>query len=895
MAATAPRSLVQDVSQPSGDGVVQNAKGRTALGFVQTYNTLNPNAPFRFKSGADYLAFKKANIQNLAGPIYSKMIMTIYPTATDNLVVLPFTFNEDQFVYVDWGDGSPINRYAGPPSHMYATQTIYTITITGTANSYGIGNVPTPGPDPTLGWYNTISIDAWLPTLTSLSGALAWQGANLSSVPATLPPSVSDLSYMFFQSTLSPNDAFTATVYWDVSNVVNMNAMFYGANLFNQPLSAWNLSRVTNMDNMFENTLMQQDLSSWALPRIVSAQNIFAKPTSVRWQMISEWYPDFQLYNPALAAVPDEYYTGTLATAPPGPPPAIGGTLRFIFVLPAADTITLALTGGSLPTIYWGDGIDPDNLLEHTYAAAGTYVVTATGGTPTGFTGITKSDGSPVALLAVASWFNSLTDLTTLFTGQPYNFTVPKYLPSSATVLFQMFSGATAFNQPINSWNTTNVSSMKLMFSTATAFNQPIHSWNTANVTTMNGMFQAARSFNQPLNSWNTGAVTNMSDMFIDATSFNQSLSSWNTAAVTTMAGMFQGATSFNGDISSWNTAAATTMAGMFQGATAFNRSLSTWITTAVTSMAGMFRGARSFNQPLLKDGSQWNIATVTDMTSMFNGATAFNQNLSSWTPLAGTLDAANIFANGAPIAQKPVATYWPPFTASGGGADPSTNPAYYTAAMVLAITVSADDIAAGPITLKMGFLGTAPGQPGQSVTIDWGDGSTPDTWTAQPSHTYAAAGASTLTITGTVNAFNGITNGNGLPVIIESVTSWLDSLTDLSSLFAGQPNNIPGLPATLPPNIRNLANMFYGATAFNGAIGVWTTTTVSNMAGMFYGATAFTQNIVSWNISSLTTAKSIFGGSAALAAAGYGGYWPNFATNTNLPDPTTNPEYYIT
>jgi hypothetical protein len=214
---------------------------------------------------------------------------------------------------------------------------------------------------------------------------------------------------------------------------------------------------------------------------------------------------------------------------------------------------------------------------------------------------------------------------------------------------------------------------------------------------------------------------------------------------------------------------------------------------------------------------------------------------------------------------------------------------------MVLAITVSADDIAAGPITLKMGFLGAAPGQPGQSVTIDWGDGSTPDTWTAQPSHTYAAApaSASTLTITGTVNAFNGITNGNGLPVIIESVTSWLDSLTDLSSLFAGQPNNIPGLPATLPPNIRNLANMFYGAAAFDAAIGVWTTTTVTNMSGMFYGATAFTQNIVSWNISSLTTAKSIFGGGAGLAAAGSS--WPTFATNTNLPDPTTNPEYYIT
>jgi hypothetical protein len=213
---------------------------------------------------------------------------------------------------------------------------------------------------------------------------------------------------------------------------------------------------------------------------------------------------------------------------------------------------------------------------------------------------------------------------------------------------------------------------------------------------------------------------------------------------------------------------------------------------------------------------------------------------------------------------------------------------------MVLAITVSADDVAAG-ITLKMGFLAAAPGRPAQTVTVDWGDGSTPDTWTTQPSHTYAVAGTSTLTITGTVNAFNGITNGSGQVVVIDSVTSWLDSLTDLSSAFAGQPYNIPGLPATLPPNIKNLANMFYGAVGFGIDISMWTTTTVTNMAGMFYGTVFFYGTLGPWTIPNLTTAKSIFGGGAGLSTPGYGGYWPNFATNSNLPDPATNPEYYTT
>jgi surface protein len=38
---------------------------------------------------------------------------------------------------------------------------------------------------------------------------------------------------------------------WNVSNVTNMEAMFYGTTLFNQPLYNWNVSQVTTMDYMF--------------------------------------------------------------------------------------------------------------------------------------------------------------------------------------------------------------------------------------------------------------------------------------------------------------------------------------------------------------------------------------------------------------------------------------------------------------------------------------------------------------------------------------------------------------------------------------------------------------------------------------------------------------------
>ena len=38
---------------------------------------------------------------------------------------------------------------------------------------------------------------------------------------------------------------------WDVSNVTDMNAMFYSASAFNQDISSWDVSNVTTMEYMF--------------------------------------------------------------------------------------------------------------------------------------------------------------------------------------------------------------------------------------------------------------------------------------------------------------------------------------------------------------------------------------------------------------------------------------------------------------------------------------------------------------------------------------------------------------------------------------------------------------------------------------------------------------------
>lgn len=70
--------------------------------------------------------------------------------------------------------------------------------------------------------------------------------------------------------------------------------------------------------------------------------------------------------------------------------------------------------------------------------------------------------------------------------------------------MYRTFYEAHAFNQPLESWDVSNVENMETMFCQADVFNQPLDKWNVAKVTNMKDMFADAKAFNQPLNSWKT-------------------------------------------------------------------------------------------------------------------------------------------------------------------------------------------------------------------------------------------------------------------------------------------------------------------------------------------------------------------------------------------------------
>jgi surface protein len=57
---------------------------------------------------------------------------------------------------------------------------------------------------------------------------------------------------------------------WNVSGVTNMSFMFVGDSSFNQPIGSWNVSNVTTMNSMFGSGAFNQDIGSWDVSNVTN-------------------------------------------------------------------------------------------------------------------------------------------------------------------------------------------------------------------------------------------------------------------------------------------------------------------------------------------------------------------------------------------------------------------------------------------------------------------------------------------------------------------------------------------------------------------------------------------------------------------------------------------------
>ena len=487
----------------------------------------------------------------------------------------------------------------------------------------------------TLAW-NTSAV-------TNMSGMFNYATSFNCNIGSWNVSAVTTFAYMFSTANKFNNGGSDTIGTWllKTTGTVNMDGVFQSAILFNQPLNGWNTQAVNSMSNLFNGaSAFNNGLTSgtagtlaWNTSAVTTFYTTFYNATSFNCN-VGSW-------NVSLCGDFTSMFDGSSK-----------------FNNGESDTIgiwTLKITGTINMTYMFARALLFNQPLNGWNTIAVTNINGMFSNCPVFNNGLLSGVAGTLA------WNTSnVTNMSFSFAAPSFNCDISSWDVSKVTDFSLMFSNASKFNQPLNSWilKTTGTVNMSSMFISAAIFNQPLNSWITVAVTNMSSMFRQATAFNQDISSFNTIAVTVMNNMFESATNFNNGLFSglagtlaWNTSAVTTMSSMFYAASSFNCNIGSWNVSLVTTFASMFQSASKFNNggsdTIGTWVlkTTGTVNMSTMFYVAIAFNQPL----NSWNTVAVTNMGGMFSTATAFDQNIGNWNVSVVT-DFNNFMANKTPL-----------------------------------------------------------------------------------------------------------------------------------------------------------------------------------------------------------------------------------------------------
>jgi surface protein len=391
------------------------------------------------------------------------MVITVDTTLGDwatRTVGLPLGGDVD--VTIDWGDGTSTSATSGGTiTHTYASDGRYTIHITGTLTQFGAGATPWMEPSAAI-----TSVETWGELgLTSLAGALA-DTQHLTSVPAGLPATVTDLSHLFHRSAFDE----PTIVGWDVSQVTNMSGMCRQA-AFNQPLGTWDVSSVTDMSSMFLDARFDHPLGDWDVSSVRTMRGMFGA------------FDDGSQFNQD-----------------------IGGW----------DVSNVTDMSGMF---YWSPfdqdigGWDVSNVTDMSWMFAESDFRRPE---------IATWDVSNVTTMSgmffntfgfdhdLSDWdVSNVTDMSWMFGGDD--------------------DAGTGFSQDLDGWDVSNVTNMSGMFANG-AFDGRVGAWDVSSVTDMSHMFRGASGasrFDQDIGGWDVSSVTNMVGMFDTATEFDQDLSRW--------------------------------------------------------------------------------------------------------------------------------------------------------------------------------------------------------------------------------------------------------------------------------------------------------------------------------------------------------------------------------
>jgi len=293
---------------------------------------------------------------------------------------------------------------------------------------------------------------------------------------------------------------------WNTGNVTGMSYMFQDAGAFNQDIGSWGTGNVMDMERMFLNaTAFNQDIGSWDVEGVTIASNMFfgATLSTANYDaLLMGWDAQSLQSGVSFDGGNSTYCAGEGARAHMISSDSWtiidGGKdchpeYDFVITVQTDKPGTSSNTQFTIPTTgkdyNYNVDCDNDGTDEATgqtgnytcnYASAGTYTVRIkdNSGAGTGFPRIYfNSEGDNGKLLTIEQWgTGKWTSMENAFSGCSILAGDAADAPdlSMVTNMSNMFRGASAFNQDIGSWNTSNVTDMGSMFNGAASFNQDI-------------------------------------------------------------------------------------------------------------------------------------------------------------------------------------------------------------------------------------------------------------------------------------------------------------------------------------------------------------------------------------------------------------------------------------
>ena len=341
-------------------------------------------------------------------------IMTIRTTEANQTFEVPAIGSYS----IDWGDGTVQTGLNGASSHIYAVPGDYDVSID--ADFLSINQTYTGGTS-----YLIIDVKQWGNTVWTSMTNMFCKAENLTGISAADKPNLSNvenMDYMFYFAT-----QFNADVSdWDVSNVRSLGFMFCHARSFNCDLSNWDVSNAVNIKHMFEHAYeFESDLSGWNTGKVESMTSLFNEARVFKSDL-SGWDTRNVKYM---------------------------GHMFF-----GAESFESDLSG-------W----DVGNVEEM------------------------------LCMFQNAKLFNS--DLSS-------------WDVSNVELIILMFAGAESFNSDLTPWDVRKANDLTGMFDGATSFNGDLSGWDVSNTEFMGGMFRNAVSFNRDISGWNVSRFSEEPENF---------------------------------------------------------------------------------------------------------------------------------------------------------------------------------------------------------------------------------------------------------------------------------------------------------------------------------------------------------------------------------------------